>query len=111
MARDDARAAVVTYLRKTRMSGQTRTWIVDEIEEGVAAVEEDGARVLHVPLWLLPDGVREGDVLTATRAADGEGAVSLRVAVDRAATDEALRRSREQLGRLVQNDPGGDIVL
>jgi hypothetical protein len=93
------------------MSGQARTWIVDEVEEGVAAVEEDGARVLHVPLWLLPDGVREGDVLSVARSPGEDGAVSLRVAIDRAATGEALRRSREQLGRLARNDPGGDIVL
>lgn len=92
------------------MPGERRTWVVDSIEEGVAAVHEDGERLLHVPAWILPAGVKEGDVLAVTRAAEG-GAATLRLALDPAATEAALRRSREQLGRLSRNDPGGDIVL
>jgi DUF3006 family protein len=92
------------------MTAQTRTWVVDAVEEGVAAVHEDGARLLHVPAWLLPGGAREGDVLSVTRTDEG-GAAVVRLAVDRAATEAALRRSREQVERRVGNDPGGDIVL
>ena len=92
------------------MTGRNRTWVVDSLEEGVAAVEEDGARLARVPAWLLPDGVREGDVLSVERTAE-PGAAILRIAVDRAATEAALRRSREQLDRIARSDPGGDIVL
>lgn len=93
------------------MPGENRTWVLDAVEDGVATVEEDGARTLRLPAWLLPDGAREGDVLRVERRGEGEGAVSLRLAVDRAATEAALRRSREQLARMAPNDPGGDIVL
>jgi hypothetical protein len=93
------------------MPGQTRTWVVDSIEEGVAALEEDGARLVRLPAWLLPDGAREGDVLAVSRTARGDGDVTLRLTIDRAATEAALRRSREQLGGVAGRDPGGDIVL
>ena len=93
------------------MAGQSRTWVVDEVEEGVAAIEEDGARLLHVPAWLLPPGAREGDVVSVTQTDALDGSVTLHLSIDRAATDEALRRSREQIQRLAANDPGGDIVL
>jgi hypothetical protein len=94
------------------MPGTRRTWTVDSIEEGMAALEEEGGRVLRLPLWLLPEGVREGEVLTVSRVEDGRGGVVLTVRVDREATERALRRSREQLERTPPgNDPGGDIVL
>jgi hypothetical protein len=92
------------------MADEARRWVVDSVEEGIAAVEEDGARMLHVPVSLLPAAAREGDVLRVSRRHEG-AAVSLRIEVDRAATEEALGRSREQVSRLSRNDPGGDIVL
>jgi len=92
------------------MGEEERSWVVDSIEEGVATVEEDGARMLYVPGWLLPAGAREGDVLRVSRRDEG-GASSLRIEVDRGATEEALGRSREQVSRLSRSDPGGDIVL
>ena len=93
------------------MTGESRTWVLDEVEERAAAVEEDGAALLHVPAWVLPDGAREGDVLRVERRAEDDGSVTLRIRVDRAATDAALRRSREQLERMAGGDAGGDIVL
>ncbi len=43
------------------------TWVVDQIENGVASVEIDGHRtVATVPASILPQGVREGDVLRVT---------------------------------------------
>ena len=92
------------------MPDEERRWVVDSMEEGIAAVEEDGARMLHVPVWLLPAAAREGDVLRVSRRDEG-AASSLRIEVDRAATEEGLGRSREQASRLSHNDPGGDIVL
>lgn len=86
------------------------TWTVDAIEEGIAALERDGT-LLHLPLALLPAGVREGDVLAVDREEEVD-ACTLRIRIDRAGTQAALQRSRDQL-RSVRpaNDPGGDIVL
>jgi hypothetical protein len=87
-----------------------RTWTVDSIEEGIAAVLDDSGTLLHLPAWLLPDGVREGDIVAVERTSRGPSA-TLRLSIDRPATDAALRASRAQLARLKQDDPGGDIQL
>lgn len=87
-----------------------RTWALDSVEEGVAAIQEDGGRMTYVPAWLLPAGAREGDLLRVERSEAG-GVATIRISVDAAATAEALRRSREQLERARGNDPGGNIVL
>ena len=92
------------------MADEERQWVVDSIEDGVAAVEEDGARMLHVPAWLLPATVREGDVLRVSRRHEG-AAATLRIEVDGDAARQALDRSREQVSRLSHTDPGGDIVI
>ena len=92
------------------MADEERRWVVDSIEDGVAAVEEEGARMLYVPAWLLPSAAREGDVLRVSRRDEG-AAAALRIEVDGGATDEASSRSREQVSRLSRNDPGGDIVI
>lgn len=90
-------------------------WTIDSIEEDVAAVEEEGGRMLRVPLSLLPAGVREGDVLTVDRTAGRRGRLTLRIAIDRAATDAAYRASERQLrtprGKRALEDPGGDVEL
>lgn len=86
------------------------TWTVDAVEEGIAALEANGT-LLHLPLALLPTGVREGDVLAVEREEQVD-ASTLRIRIDRAATEAALRRSRDQLRSMrAANDPGGDIVL
>ena len=92
------------------MSHEQRTWMVDSVEEGVASID-DGDRMISVPAWLLPEGVREGDLLAVTREEEGEG-VTLSLRIDREATARALDRSRRQVEtRPPPNDPGGDIVL
>ncbi|HEX6590018.1 MAG TPA: DUF3006 domain-containing protein [Longimicrobiales bacterium] len=82
-------------------------WVVDHIEERVAAIEVGGARLIHMPLEALPAGVAEGDVLRVTR----DGA---RVLIERddEARDAALARSRAQTtARPDPRDPGGPIRL
>lgn len=94
------------------MSQRMHRWIIDSIEEEVAAVEEDGSRLIHLPTWMLPNDIREGDILHVERKEDASGAVELRVQPDPAATAEARRRSAEQVRSVPQpHDPGGDIVL
>lgn len=92
------------------MSGRVHSWAVDSIEEGIAVVEEDGRRMLQVPAWLLPDGVRDGVVLSVERTGVGDSA-AVTVRVDREATARAYQRSRDQLRGPRGHDPGGDIVL
>jgi hypothetical protein len=44
--------------------------VVDQIENGVAAVEVAGGKTITVPIGVLPRGVSEGDVLRVTIAQD-----------------------------------------
>ena len=93
------------------MPETSRTWTVDSIEEGIAAVQEDGGRMVRLPLWLLPDGVREGEIVSVARREE-DGAAALTVRIDREATERALRRSREQVEKAPPGkDPGGHIQL
>jgi hypothetical protein len=91
-------------------------WAIDGIEEGMARVEEDGARTITVPAYLLPPGAKDGDILRVTRAAGREqGTVTLTIAVDEQATSEALARSKATTARAAaesrKRDPGGDVAL
>jgi hypothetical protein len=87
-----------------------RSWTVDHIEEGIAAVQDGEGEMIHVPAWLLPEGAREGDVISVERK-ESRGAVTLRLRVDRAATEAAMEASRAQLARLRATDGGGDVQL
>jgi hypothetical protein len=91
-------------------------WAVDGIEEGMARVEEDGARMLVIPLHLLPAGTKEGQILRVTRGAATErDSVTLTIAIDDEATAKALARSRETIAGAMaasrKRDPGGDVSL
>ncbi len=88
----------------------TRTWTVDSIEEGIAALQDDEGRMTHLPASLLPGGTREGDVIAVERR-ESRGTVTLRLRIDPAATRAALESSRQQLARLEGGDAGGDIQL
>lgn len=90
------------------MADEHHKWIVDAIEEGVASVEEDGERIRHLPLWMLPPGAREGAVLSVVKSHQANGVLRLTVAVDEKATREA-GEPRERPRN--PHDPGGDIVL
>jgi len=41
-------------------------WIVDVIEDGSASIKVDGRTVTPIPQWMLPEGAKEGDVLSVT---------------------------------------------
>jgi len=85
-------------------------WVVDVIEEGSASIEVDGRSVTPIPAWLLPEGVREGDVLSVSHDR-GEGKSALVIETDPEAKKKALDRSAQQVSRKSKNDPGGDIAL
>jgi Protein of unknown function (DUF3006) len=42
------------------------TWVIEVIEDGSASIQIDGRMVTPVPAWMLPEGAREGDVLSVT---------------------------------------------
>lgn len=86
------------------------TWVVDVIEDGSAMIEIDGRMVTPVPAWMLPDGVREGDVLSVSHTKK-DGRSSLVIEVDTEAKEKALAKSAKQVGRKSKNDPGGNIRL
>ena len=85
-------------------------WIVDVIEEGSASIEVDGRTVTPIPEWMLPEGVKEGDVLSVTHERK-EGRSALVIENDPEAKKKALDRSTKQMSRKSKNDRGGDIQL
>ena len=91
-------------------------WAIDAINEGMARIEEDGERMVTVPVYLLPAGVREGQVLQVSWAAGKDkGTLVVTVAVDDEATTEALATSKATMARAMsqsrKRDPGGDVAL
>jgi hypothetical protein len=86
------------------------TWIVDVIEDGSASIEVDGRSVTPIPVWLLPEGVKEGDVLAVTHDRR-EGKSSLVIENDPEAKRKALDGSRKQVSKRDRNDRGGDVTL
>ena len=86
------------------------TWIVDVIEDGSASIEVDGRTITPIPEWMLPEGVREGDVLSVTHERK-EGKSALVIENDPEAKRKALDRSERQVSRKTKNDRRGDIQL
>ncbi len=85
--------------------------VVDHLEGDLVVVEVDGDRFLDLPRWLLPAGVREGDVVLARVETGEAGERRIELRVDRAATEAARAEVQEVLTRLRQRDPGGDLAL
>jgi DUF3006 family protein len=86
------------------------TWIVDVIEDGSASIEVDGRTVTPIPAWMLPEGVKEGDVLSVMHERK-EGRSELVIENDPEAKKKAINRSEKQVSRKSTNDRGGDIQL
>ena len=92
------------------MKKSKHTWIVDVVEEGSASIEVDGRSVTPIPVWLLPEGVKEGDVLAVTHDRR-EGRSALVIENDADAKKKALEKSAKQTSRKSERDRGGDIQL
>jgi DUF3006 family protein len=86
------------------------TWVVDVIEDGSASIEVDGRTITPIPQWMLPEGVKEGDVLSVTHDRK-EGMSTLVIETDPEAKKKALDRSEKQVSRKSKDDRGGDIRL
>jgi hypothetical protein len=85
--------------------------VIDRFEGDLAVVEVDGGPTLDLPRWLLPEGAKEGDHLTARREEAGEGAARIELRLDPEATRAARQEAVDTLGRLKERDPGGDLAL
>ena len=93
------------------MTGKSKhVWIIDVIEDGSASIEVDGKSVTPIPAWMLPEGAKEGDVLSVTHDRR-EGKSSLTIIADPEAKKKALDRSAQQVSRKSTRDRGGDIQL
>ena len=101
------------------MTGDTlHTWSIDSIEEGMARIEEDGSRMLTIPVASLPAGAKEGQILRVTMTAKeekGGDKVHTSIVIDLAATAAALKKSAATTAQAMNNsakrDPGGDVTL
>ncbi len=77
-------------------SGERRL-VVDRFE-GDLVVVGDGGRFLDLPRWLLPAGLREGDVVAVRGEGEGPGA-RVEPRVDREAAGAARAEAAELLAR------------
>lgn len=93
------------------MSEETHRLVVDRFEGDLVVVEVDGERFLDLPRWLLPDDVREDDVLVVGRCMHADGTLTLEVRVDPEAAERTRAEVRAVVERLRHRDPGGDLTL
>lgn len=98
------------------MERQTdHVWAVDELDEDVARIIEDGARLILLPRYLLPPGVAEGQLLVVSRGQERGGSVQITVELDETATQRAKVRTGRALARALaasrKRDAGGDVSL
>lgn len=90
---------------------QAYVWVIDQLGEDVVTVEVDGAGTKTVPRWVLPQDVKEGDVLQV-RHDHREDRSVLMIVQDH---DERLRRLTQSRAQVTSAKgaagPSGDIVL
>jgi hypothetical protein len=100
-----------TIRAKSAAGAPLHRWAVDRVEEGTAAVEQDGDHVYEIPRYLLPPDARDGDVLSVTSTSAAPGEVTVTVRIDRKASAPPPSAKPARKARRSGNDPGGDIVL
>lgn len=110
MRQDSIRATLPLVVRTTMNKHSTHQWIVDVIEDGSASIEVDGKTVTPIPQWMLPEGAKEGDVLSVTHDRE-RGRSALLIETDPQARKKALDKSAKQVSRKSKTDRGGDIQL
>lgn len=92
------------------MATSNQIWSIDSINDDWVSIEIDGGQIVRMPVWLLPAGVREGDVY-AVQCERETGRSVVTIVVDEKEKAQRLERSRRQVERKLGNDPGGDITL
>ena len=88
------------------MHSSRHSWIVSVLDEDSAALEIDGRAVTPLPRWMLPAGVKEGDVLTVLHERKRRGS-RLTIVIDRERTAVAYRQTEEQAAEAGKGGAGG----
>jgi hypothetical protein len=83
---------------------------VDRLEGSIAVLVRDDETTFEVPRNQLPSRVREGSIL---RVVLGPGGVPdwSTAKIDDKERERRLKSAEEQLKRMSESDPGGDISL
>lgn len=89
---------------------EAATWVIDDIESGVARLEDQGGRFFEVPASWLPLGAAAADVLLVSVTSTDHGA-ALTLRRDEGETQRRLEEAEDRLQRLRKRDPGGNINL
>ena len=76
------------------MHRSRHSWIVTLLDDDSAALEIDGRALTPLPRWMLPAGVREGDVLTVLHERKRRGS-RLTIVIDRERTAVAYQQTEE----------------
>ena len=85
-----------------------RRLVVDRFEGDLVVARDPDGRFHDLPRWLLPAGLREGDVVVASARGEGAGArVELRIDGEAGAAGRA--EAAELLARLRRDDTTGDL--
>lgn len=98
--------------RSTAPSVPERTYVVDRIESGVAAMipDDEGLAPEDVLVRRFGYRVSEGDVVRVRVRADGSLAWS-DARADPQQRAERIKQAEARLERLKKRDPGGDVIL
>ncbi|MEW5930918.1 MAG: DUF3006 domain-containing protein [Gemmatimonadota bacterium] len=80
-----------------------RRLVVDRFEGGLVVARDDGGRFHDLPRWLLPAGLREGDVVAVRGEGEGDGA-RVELTLDREAADAARSEAAALLARLRRDE-------
>ena len=86
------------------MHRSRHSWIVSVLDDDSSAVEIDGRALVPLPRWMLPAGVREGDVLTVLHERKRRGS-RLTIVLDRERTAVAYNQSEADAA---QSGKGGE---
>jgi hypothetical protein len=86
------------------MQTSRHSWIVTLLDDDSAALEIDGRAVTPLPRWMLPAGVREGDVLTVLHERKRRGS-RLTIVIDRARTAVSHHQTEAQAAEVGKGGP------
>jgi RPA family protein len=85
-------------------------WVVDDIEAGIARLEDPAGSFFEVAAGWLPGETAAGDVLLVTSIRTVQGSV-VTFQRDETEAERRLDEAGKTLERLRQRDPGGNVSL
>src|SRR5438552_1580741 len=85
-------------------------YAVDRLEGRVVVLIDDDGTTIERDRGALPKGTREGSVIRVSLGADGDPDW-ISAALDEKERQRRLKKAKDQLRKLSDRDPGGDITL